>query len=168
MRPVAGTRLMADVVFYAKPGCLSNAKQKQLLAGLGHRLSVRDLLAEPWTAARLRPFFGDRPVLDWFNPSAPVIKSGVLDPWALDEADALALMVADPLLIRRPLIEALDLRCAGFEPGPMLDALGVQLPASADLQSCSRDAGQPSCDALPASAPGDRLTAPLAAEADPR
>ena len=168
MRPVAGTRLMADVVFYAKPGCLSNAKQKQLLAGLGHRLSVRDLLAEPWTAARLRPFFGDRPVPDWFNPSAPVIKSGVLDPWALDEADALALMVADPLLIRRPLIEALDLRCAGFEPGPMLDALGVQLPASADLQSCSREAGQPSCDALPASAPGDRLTAPLAAEADPR
>jgi nitrogenase-associated protein len=159
---------MADVVFYAKPGCLSNAKQKQLLAGLGHRLSVRDLLAEPWTAARLRPFFGDRPVPDWFNPSAPVIKSGVLDPWALDEADALALMVADPLLIRRPLIEALDLRCAGFEPGPMLDALGVQLPASADLQSCSREAGQPSCDALPASAPGDRLTAPLAAEADPR
>ena len=168
MRPVAGTRLMADVVFYAKPGCLSNAKQKQLLAGLGHRLSVRNLLAEPWTAARLRPLFGDRPVPDWFNPSAPVIKSGVLDPWALDEADALALMVADPLLIRRPLIEALDLRCAGFEPGPMLDALGVQLPASADLQSCSRDAGQPSCDALPASAPGDRLTAPLAAEADPR
>ena len=168
MRPVAGTRLMADVVFYAKPGCLSNAKQKQLLAGLGHRLSVRDLLAEPWTAARLRPFFGDRPVPDWFNPSAPVIKSGVLDPWALDEADALALMVADPLLIRRPLIEALDLRCAGFEPGPMLDALGVQLPASADLQSCSRDAGQPSCDALQASAPGGRLTAPLAAEADPR
>jgi nitrogenase-associated protein len=159
---------MTDVVFYEKPGCLSNAKQKQLLAGLGHRLSVRDLLAEPWSAARLRPFFGDRPVPDWFNASAPTIKCGALDPRSLDEADALALMVADPLLIRRPLIEALDLRCAGFEPGPMLDALGVQLPASADLQSCSRDAAQPSCDELRASAPRHGLTAQFAAEADPR
>ena len=47
-------RVMTDVVFYEKPGCLSNARQKALLQALGHRLTVRDLLAEPWTTERLR------------------------------------------------------------------------------------------------------------------
>ncbi len=41
---------MSSVLFYEKPGCLSNAKQKALLASLGHRVAVRNLLAEPWTA----------------------------------------------------------------------------------------------------------------------
>ncbi|WP_373507198.1 hypothetical protein [Thiocapsa sp.] len=41
---------MSSVLFYEKPGCLSNAKQKALLASLGHRVTVRNLLAEPWTA----------------------------------------------------------------------------------------------------------------------
>ncbi|HSO84783.1 hypothetical protein [Thiocapsa sp.] len=53
---------MSSVLFYEKPGCLSNVRQKALPASLGHRLTVRDLLAEPWTAERLRPFFADLPV----------------------------------------------------------------------------------------------------------
>ncbi len=95
---------MTTLVFYEKPGCVTNARQRALLAAHGHRLTVCDLLRERWTAERLRPFFGDRPVADWFNPTAPRIKSGELDPATLDEPTALALMVADPILIRRPLM----------------------------------------------------------------
>jgi nitrogenase-associated protein len=129
---------MGEVVFYEKPGCLSNSRQKAMLLGLGHRLEVRNLLAEPWTAERLRPFFGGLPIERWFNPTAPRIKSGELVPAALDESGALACLVGDPLLIRRPLIETAGLRGCGFEPGPILEALGVALAEGEDLQSCSR------------------------------
>nr|WP_093192039.1 ArsC/Spx/MgsR family protein [Thiocapsa sp. KS1] len=137
---------MSSVLFYEKPGCLSNAKQKALLASLGHRLTVRNLLSEPWTAERLRPFFGDLPVADWFNPTAPRIKQGEVRPETLDETTALALMLDDPLLIRRPLIESEYGSGCGFEPGSLLTALGVTLAADQDLQSCSRSGPDPRCD----------------------
>lgn len=106
---------MADVIFFEKPGCAGNARQKQLLAEAGHTVQARDLLSEPWTAASLRPFFGDRPVAEWFNRSAPAVKAGEVDPDALDEAAALALMLMTPLLIRRPLMQVGDRRDCGFE-----------------------------------------------------
>ncbi len=144
---------MSQVLFYEKPGCLSNTRQKALLVGLGHLLTVRNLLAEPWTAERLRPFFRERPVCDWFNLTAPRVRSGEVLPDALSESDALALMVSDPLLIRRPLIEVSPepdgrqsiLRDCGFAPGPLLDALGVRLLPGEDLQSCSKGAEVPVC-----------------------
>ena len=58
---------MTKVVFYEKPGCGGNARQKALLIASGHELDVRNLLTEPWTAATLRPFFGSKPLRDWFN-----------------------------------------------------------------------------------------------------
>ncbi|EXJ15769.1 thioredoxin domain-containing protein [Imhoffiella purpurea] len=139
--------MSTTLVFYEKPGCISNAKQKSLLESLGHSLSIRNLLSEPWTAERLRPFFGDRPVSDWFNPTAPRIKRGEVRPIELDEPTALSLMVADPLLIRRPLIECAFGRGCGFEASPLLEALGVRLDE--DLQSCSKTGPDPHCD-LPA------------------
>jgi nitrogenase-associated protein len=129
---------VTGVVFFEKPGCVSNARQRALLTAHGHSLEVRDLLREPWTAERLRPFFGVRPVVDWFNPTAPRIKSGELDPASLDEAAALSLMVTDPILIRRPLLVTPNGLCAGFERGPILAALGIELAPEEDLQSCSR------------------------------
>jgi nitrogenase-associated protein len=129
---------VTTVVFYEKPGCASNARQRALLCALGHRVEVRDLLREPWTAERLRPFFGSLPVADWFNPTAPRVKSGELVPASLREDRALALMLADPILIRRPLLAIPTGLCSGFEPGPMLAALGVTLAPGEDLQSCSR------------------------------
>lgn len=144
-----------SVVFYEKPGCISNAKQKALLRAHGLELHVKNLLEEPWTPERLRPFFGSRPVRDWVNPTAPRIKQGEVRPETLDEATALALMVEDPLLIRRPLIESdCGLGC-GFEPGPLLAALGVDLAADQDLQSCSQTGPDPHCD-LPGKESGVR------------
>ncbi|WP_295392988.1 ArsC/Spx/MgsR family protein [uncultured Thiodictyon sp.] len=149
-----------ELVFYEKPGCLSNARQKARLVAVGHCLEVRNLLAELWTAERLRPFFGARPVAEWFNPSAPRIRAGEVEPAALSESEALALMVADPLLIRRPLIETAGLCDCGFEPGPVLSALGVELEDGEDLQSCSRGGVDPVC-------PEVHSTTLLAAAADP-
>ncbi|WP_292258271.1 hypothetical protein [Marinospirillum sp.] len=35
---------------------------------------------DPWTVERLRLFFGDLPLLQWFNPAAPRIKQGEVVP----------------------------------------------------------------------------------------
>ncbi len=106
---------MADVIFYEKPGCGGNARQKALLLASGHRLEVRDLLHTPWTDTSLRPFFGELPVSDWFNRASPRVKAGEIVPETMDEAAALAAMLADPLLIRRPLMQAGEERRCGFD-----------------------------------------------------
>ncbi|MFC0669609.1 ArsC/Spx/MgsR family protein [Azotobacter chroococcum] len=131
-----------SIVFYEKPGCATNRLQKQLLRSAGLQLEVRNVLSEPWTPERLRPFFGDRPVVEWFNRSAPAIKYGELDPTQLSASQALDLMLAHPILIRRPLISYGSQYMAGFD----LVKLCTHLPANSDLPEAgsereSRSAG---------------------------
>lgn len=127
---------MATIVFYEKPGCINNTKQKVLLEAAGHAVQVHNLLTESWTTEHLRPFFGDLPVTEWFNQSAPAIKSGEVKPEALDEEAALSLMVQNPLLIRRPLIQVGDQKSVGFEQAAIDAWLGLQ-PINTDQQAFS-------------------------------
>ncbi|MDF5708808.1 MAG: nitrogenase-associated protein [Nostoc sp. S4] len=106
---------MARVIFYSKPGCKGGTKQKVLLTAAGHEVVAYDLLTEPWTVERLRSFFGNHPVADWFNRSSPRIKSGEIVPEKIDAQTALVQMLRDPLLIRRPLLEVGDRREVGFD-----------------------------------------------------
>lgn len=137
---------MADLVFYEKPGCVGNARQKSLLRKQGVAFQVRDLLRERWTAERLRAFFGANPVAEWFNPSAPRVKSGELRIESMGEREALDLMLREPILIRRPLLELGGMKQSGFLPGPVLDALGIDLHQVENLQDCPADAGRAVCD----------------------
>jgi nitrogenase-associated protein len=107
---------MATVTFYEKPGCAGNARQRAWLAAAGHELVVRDLLREPWTRDSLLAFLAPLPVAAWFNRAAPKVKSGAVVPEALGRNAALALLLAEPLLIRRPLLEAGGRREVGFDP----------------------------------------------------
>ncbi len=141
---------MATIIFYEKPGCQTNARQKQVLAAAGHIVDARNLLAEPWTEARLRGFFGDAPVSAWFNPAAPAVKSGLVDPHRLDAAAALAGMLADPLLIKRPLLEIGGNQCAGFNAADLASRLGLHLDATP--QGCSHPNSDIPC---PTPAEGD-------------
>ncbi len=139
---------MAIVHFYEKPGCLNNAKQKKLLSTAGHLLIVHDLLSEPWAAdrARLRSFFGNLPVCDWFNRSAPAIKNGSVIPESLNERQAIELMINDPLLIRRPLLEVDGRRQAGFDPQTIEAWLGLSADnLRDDLESCAKQHKQQAC-----------------------
>jgi nitrogenase-associated protein len=128
---------MATITFYEKPGCGNNTKQKALLSAAGHEVVARNLLTEPWTAGRLLKFFGRRPVAEWFNRAAPRVKSGEVIPEQMAAHAALALMLQDPLLIRRPLIEAEGRREIGFDQQMIHDWLGLA-PTSSDLESCPR------------------------------
>jgi len=106
---------MALVKFWEKPGCKGNNKQKEILLASGHELEVHSLLTEAWSAATLRLFFADLPLPQWFNPTNPQIKSGEIVPEDLNAQQALDLMVAEPLLIVRPLMQVGEQRMAGFE-----------------------------------------------------
>ncbi|WP_029009126.1 ArsC/Spx/MgsR family protein [Azospirillum halopraeferens] len=130
---------MVEVVFYEKPGCAGNARQRRLLEEAGHRVEARDLLSAPWTRDSLRPFFGDRPVAEWFNRAAPAVKSGAVVPEALDEAGALDLLLATPLLIRRPLMRVGEERRCGFDVDAVDAWIGLaeQRPAGS-LEGCVR------------------------------
>jgi nitrogenase-associated protein len=136
---------MATVTFYEKPGCQNNTRQKILLAAAGHTVWARNLLTERWTAARLRPFFGDLPVAEWFNLSAPRIRDGLLDYERVTETEALVLMLADPLLIRRPLLEVAGECRVGFDSAVVDAWIGLSGKApAADLETCPRGhAAQP-------------------------
>jgi nitrogenase-associated protein len=104
-----------EVIFYEKPCCATNARQRRLLEAASHSVLARNLLSEPWTEERLSEFFARLPVPQWFNSAAPRIKSGALDPATLTPEAALALLRAEPLLIKRPLIEIGNARIAGFD-----------------------------------------------------
>ena len=133
---------MVTVLFYQKPGCGTNARQIRALEAAGHQVIAKSLLAEPWTAMELRSFFGETSVISWFNPAAPRVKSGEVKPAEIDAAGAIALMLEDPLLIRRPLIEVDGARCAGFDREPVPSLLGGERN---DLQACTRPEAIPRC-----------------------
>ena len=137
---------MATVVFYEKPGCASNARQKTLLAAAGHTVLARSVLTEKWNAQRLRAFFDALPVAEWFNANAPRIKSGEVRPDALDEVAALGLMLADPLLIRRPLMDVDGQRRAGFDPEVVHTWIGLAsaMPRTS-LEACAIDGQGQKC-----------------------
>lgn len=129
---------MAKVVFYEKPGCAGNARQKALLVASGHAVEARSLLAEPWTTERLRPFFGDKPVPEWFNASAPRVKSGDIRINELTPDIALAMMIKEPLLIRRPLMQ-IEGRCvSGFNSADVDAWIGLQKTEHPVTDACVR------------------------------
>ena len=139
---------MATIHFYEKPGCVNNARQKQLLSKAGHTLVVYDLLHQPWAdqPEKLRSFFGDMPVADWFNRSAPAIKNGEIAPEKLSEQQAIELMVANPLLIRRPLLEVDGRRQAGFDSERIEAWLNLPVDASSpDLETCPKQQETQAC-----------------------
>ncbi|MCP1748414.1 nitrogenase-associated protein [Bradyrhizobium japonicum] len=104
---------------------------------------VQDILKEPWHADELRSFFRNMPVGSWFNRAAPRVKSGEVNLDSIDAASALALMVSDPLLIRRPLIDLDGIRCAGLDREPALSLLGHQ--TQEHLQGCLHQATRTRC-----------------------
>jgi len=118
---------MAQVIFWEKPGCKGNSRQKEILRASGHELIVRDLLSEPWTTEELALFFGARPVAEWFNITNPRVKAGEIVPAEVSPADALKMMVAEPLLIGRPLMQVGNQRLAGFDVAEVHNWIGLEL-----------------------------------------
>lgn len=137
---------MATVIFYEKPGCANNTRQKMLLMAAGHLVIAKNLLEESWRTENLRLFFNGLAVRDWFNYSAPAIKYAEIEPDKLDENQALILMQENPLLIRRPLMQVGNEYHAGFDAEKVEAWIGLSaLNYKADLETCQRSASAGYC-----------------------
>jgi nitrogenase-associated protein len=131
---------MTHIIFFEKPGCGGNARQRAALLAAGHTLEQRNLLSTEWTPESLLAFLAPLPVADWFNRAAPRVKSGEVQPETLDASAALSLLLAEPLLIRRPLMYRSDndTRHVGFETAAV-DAwvgLGTNPASNTSLEGC--------------------------------
>lgn len=129
---------MATIIFYEKPGCGNNTKQKNLLREAGHTVIDKNLLTEAWTAESLLPFLQNYAVPEWFNRAAPRVKSGEVVPENLDAKQALALLLEEHLLIRRPLMQVGQEYRMGFEKESIEQWL-AGLSIEEDLETCRRD-----------------------------
>ncbi len=135
---------MAVVVFYEKPGCSGNARQKAWLEASGHTVVARNILQANWSRMDLRSFLQNLPMAQWFNMNAPLVKSGGIVPGDFSQADepvVLALLQADPLLIRRPFLEVDGVRRAGFDIREIHAWIGL----SAALDESGQPVENPGC-----------------------
>ncbi len=129
---------MKKVIFYEKTGCKGNARQKSMLESAGYTLEVLSILDTDWDQDELRTYFGNRPVAEWFNWKAPAVKRGDVDPASFSAEDALEIMLREPILIRRPLIDLDGQRACGFDDA-VQEMLGILKPA-AGMEACQRTA----------------------------
>ncbi|GAB3391285.1 thioredoxin domain-containing protein [Azotobacter armeniacus] len=124
------------VVFYEKPGCGGNRRQKTLLQDHSIALEVRDLISTPWTRERLEAFFVGLEKDAMVNSAAPKIKSGEVDVTALSRDELIEKMLAEPLLIKRPLLEVGETRLCGFDIPRLNELLNVDMPVPETINSC--------------------------------
>lgn len=139
---------MQTIEFFEKPGCSTNTKQVASLRAEGCDVRTHSLLTHPWTAESLLAFLAPHPSTAWFNRAAPKLKSGEVVPEALSPEDALAHLLAEPLLIRRPLIRIGEAHLLGFDPVAIAGALGRSpegFLGTPPGEGCSHAPGTPPC-----------------------
>lgn len=141
---------MTTIVFYEKPGCGGNARQRAMLQAAGHELDRRDLLTTRWTRASLLRFLAPLPVAQWFNRAAPRVKQGLVTPESLGADEALALLLDDPLLIRRPLMARPDgATLVGFDLAAVQAFVGLapESVSTGSLEGCAAGSEAKPCPA---------------------
>ncbi len=135
-------REFKSLVFFCKPTCINNKKQKNILNIAGIKFE-EDLLTYSWTPEYLKLFVMNHPREYWFNKTAPDVKKGVVDPMILSEDELLIKMCESPILIRRPLMEFGEQRFLGFDWPGLLSVLGIDCDktlslVNIDVETCVR------------------------------
>lgn len=128
---------MADIVFYEKPGCTNGEKQKAILLAAGHNLLCIDILSYSWTRGKLLDFVEGKQPEEMMNHMAPAIKKGEIVPAHLSFAEAVEMMVAHPILIKRPLVEVDSMNIQGFMDSRLAPYLGDWSGAD-DVVTCPK------------------------------
>jgi len=90
---------------------------------LGAELDERDYAKTALSAAELKDLFADRDPRDFLNPRSPAFKAMGLAGKTLTAEQAIALMVKEPNLIKRPIVVAGKQMIAGFDRDRLRAAL---------------------------------------------
>ena len=87
----------------------------------------------------LKSFFKDKPMKEWFNPNAPQIKNGLVNPDTLGKKEAIRLLFDTPLLIKRPLMLIKGERLSGFDQNRIEALLKTSLAYKVSNSCSSHD-----------------------------
>ena len=126
-----------NFTFYEKTGCSGNAKQKELLKNHNISFSVKSLLDTKWTNDTLSQFFEGLDVNEIFNPFAPQIRDKEIDIIKLSKEEAINLMIRNPILIKRPLLDINGTKICGFDIEKINKLLNVNIDTNKKLNTCS-------------------------------
>ena len=140
---------MATILFFEKPGCRNNSRQKAMLQLSGHTVEALNLLEYPWTKEELGCFLGENPVAECFNPAAPSVKSGETDPYACSRDEALDAMIGNPILIKRPLMKIGERCIQGFNMAQLRNIISLSpLPGAEKVVESLRMTDMDNCPHL--------------------
>ncbi len=129
---------MKLVIFYEKPGCATNSKQKKSIRDAGYLIIERDLLNNELDKETLYEFVKDKPVHEWFNVNAPKIKSKEIDPLGFSEDEALELILKEPILIKRPLMVIGGQKICGFDSELVEQLLNIKFHSKVTTECSSK------------------------------
>jgi len=124
------------IVFYEKPGCLGNKKQKELLKANGLEFEVKSILDTKWDKKTLESFFVGLEKNEIVNETAPKIKNGEIDLNSITKEQLIYKMINDPILIKRPLIIVEDNKICGFDMARLNDVLDLKLDTKKQIGTC--------------------------------
>ncbi len=140
---------MTTILFFEKPGCRNNSRQKAMLQLSGHTVEALNLLEYPWTKEELGCFLGENPVAECFNPAAPSVKSGETDPNACSRDEALDAMIGNPILIKRPLMKIGERCIQGFNMAQLRNIISLSpLPGAEKVVESLRMTDMDNCPHL--------------------
>lgn len=128
-----------EIIFYEKPGCAGNAKQKQLLDRNGISYTTKSILSNPWSKEELLSYFEGLSIEDIYNPFAPQIKSGEIKPQLLNKDGLVTLMLQEPILIKRPLLNIDGNKICGFDLEKINTLFGKDISSTTSLSTCQSD-----------------------------
>ncbi len=124
------------VIFYEKTGCSGNERQKKLLSNHGISFQTRSLLDTKWDKESLNPFFNGLEKEDMVNKFAPQVKNGEIDIAALSKDELVELMINEPILIKRPLLEIGANKICGFDIEKINQYLNSDICESIKISTC--------------------------------
>ena len=124
------------VIFYEKTGCGGNHRQKELLSAHGIDLEVRSILDTKWDRSMLEAFFEGLSPHEMINPFAPQFKEDDFDLNAYSKDALIDKMIAEPILIKRPLIEVGDVKLCGFDIEKLNLLLNTKMPSTKNINAC--------------------------------
>lgn len=126
-----------NFIFYEKTGCSGNAKQKELLQNHNIFFTVKSLLDTKWTFENLSEFFKGLEVIDMFNPFAPQIRNEEINILTIKKDEAIKLMIKEPILIKRPLLDINGVKLCGFNIVQINKLLNVNISTDKKINTCS-------------------------------
>lgn len=125
-----------NFLFFEKSGCGGNARQKELLKKHNITFEVRDLLNTKWSYEDLVGYFDGLEIVDMFNSFAPQVRDREIDITKLSKDEAINLMIKNPILIKRPLMQINGVKICGFDIDKINQLLKSNIQTDKKINNC--------------------------------